>query len=401
MVIAASDSPSVSRAPPVERTVCISPVGNRSRPAAGIGHRDRQGSGLFALSDSMRNEEPWPTSRTHHRGSHPDGRLVAGPDVEANRVRALVRPEQAPAGGRRAAGRLAMLPWSAGLRRHDWPNSSCIHRGARCCGGLRRAPGRSAAHRKSICPARRSGPQTTPCSAPGGSYRRGRRAGRSSCCTGKPTTAPRCSGSRNCCCGERYRVLAPDARAHGTSGGGFATYGGLERDDLRAWGGWARADSLPTSACSAAGASMGAAILIQTLPDVAVLRGRRRLLVRRLCPSLARWRIGTALHLPPGAPRHGGRADRRGRRCGTRAWRTACRSPRRARSAAGAARACRCSSSTAPPTARSRRRRARAGRREPAVGHAWLVNGAAHTQAWAAAPREYPARVLGFLAAHQ
>ena len=31
----------------------------------------------------------------------------------------------------------------------------------------------------------------------------------------------------------------------------------------------------------------------------------------------------------------------------------------------------------------------------------WVVEGATHTHAWAAAPREYPARVLAFLAAHQ
>jgi pimeloyl-ACP methyl ester carboxylesterase len=31
----------------------------------------------------------------------------------------------------------------------------------------------------------------------------------------------------------------------------------------------------------------------------------------------------------------------------------------------------------------------------------WLVPGAAHTQAWAAAPRTYPGRVLSFLRAHQ
>jgi pimeloyl-ACP methyl ester carboxylesterase len=37
----------------------------------------------------------------------------------------------------------------------------------------------------------------------------------------------------------------------------------------------------------------------------------------------------------------------------------------------------------------------------PRLVSLWLVGGATHTQAWAAAPREYPERVLRFLAAHQ
>ena len=39
---------------------------------------------------------------------------------------------------------------------------------------------------------------------------------------------------------DRYRVLAADARAHGSSGGALATYGVLERGDLRAWADWAQ-----------------------------------------------------------------------------------------------------------------------------------------------------------------
>ena len=37
----------------------------------------------------------------------------------------------------------------------------------------------------------------------------------------------------------------------------------------------------------------------------------------------------------------------------------------------------------------------------PRFATLWLVPGAAHTQAWGAAPRTYPARVLSFLGAHQ
>lgn len=58
-----------------------------------------------------------------------------------------------------------------------------------------------------------------------------------------------------------YSVLMPDSRAHGTSGGGGATYGVLERDDVRRWAAWLR----PRNAgCEYLfGESMGAAIAIE------------------------------------------------------------------------------------------------------------------------------------------
>src|SRR5450631_4538894 len=37
-----------------------------------------------------------------------------------------------------------------------------------------------------------------------------------------------------------YSVLLPDSREHGESGGPIATYGILERDDIRRWVGWVR-----------------------------------------------------------------------------------------------------------------------------------------------------------------
>ncbi len=58
-----------------------------------------------------------------------------------------------------------------------------------------------------------------------------------------------------------YRVLAPDARGHGVSGG-LATYGVREADDVRAWAGWAAART--SGACVyGLGASMGGAHLLQ------------------------------------------------------------------------------------------------------------------------------------------
>ncbi len=58
-----------------------------------------------------------------------------------------------------------------------------------------------------------------------------------------------------------YSVLLPDSRAHGASGGAIATYGVLERDDVRRWAAWLRPG---TPGCEYLfGESMGAAIAIQ------------------------------------------------------------------------------------------------------------------------------------------
>jgi uncharacterized protein len=62
---------------------------------------------------------------------------------------------------------------------------------------------------------------------------------------------------------EGYRVLLPDSRAHGESGGTVATYGLLEREDVHRWAEWARSKS--NSGCVYLfGESMGAAIALQT-----------------------------------------------------------------------------------------------------------------------------------------
>jgi pimeloyl-ACP methyl ester carboxylesterase len=58
-----------------------------------------------------------------------------------------------------------------------------------------------------------------------------------------------------------YSVLLPDSREHGESGGGIATYGILERDDVRRWVGFARRRD---PGCTyLLGESMGAAIGLQ------------------------------------------------------------------------------------------------------------------------------------------
>ena len=63
-----------------------------------------------------------------------------------------------------------------------------------------------------------------------------------------------------------YAVLLPDARAHGESGGGLATYGIKEAGDLHEWVSWLSAGSLQSPQCVYGfGESYGAALLLQTL----------------------------------------------------------------------------------------------------------------------------------------
>jgi hypothetical protein len=61
-----------------------------------------------------------------------------------------------------------------------------------------------------------------------------------------------------------YSVLMPDARAHGVSGGDLATYGLLERDDVRQWFEWLQNKAHPYCIFGL-GESMGAAQLLQSL----------------------------------------------------------------------------------------------------------------------------------------
>jgi pimeloyl-ACP methyl ester carboxylesterase len=61
-----------------------------------------------------------------------------------------------------------------------------------------------------------------------------------------------------------YRVLLPDSRAHGQSGGTITTYGVLERDDIRRWTEWLKSQ-LPGRCVFGFGESMGAALILQSL----------------------------------------------------------------------------------------------------------------------------------------
>jgi alpha-beta hydrolase superfamily lysophospholipase len=198
---------------------------------------------------------------------------------------------------------------------------------------------------------------------------------------------------------DRYRVLAADARAHGASGGSLATYGVLERADLRAWADWAERQ-FPDECVFGAGASMGAANLIGTLPDVPFCAAVADSPFADL-PSLVRSRIGDRLHLPRalhspvGHPivwaamwyarlRHG----------------VALRDANPIARFAGARVPVLIIHGTADREIPYAHARALAAA-NPRFATLWLVPGATHTRAWGAAPREYPARVLAFFRAHQ
>lgn len=60
-----------------------------------------------------------------------------------------------------------------------------------------------------------------------------------------------------------YRVLLPDARAHGTSGGDMATYGLREAGDIKQWVEWLQVGN--PKCVYGFGESMGAALLLQAL----------------------------------------------------------------------------------------------------------------------------------------
>jgi hypothetical protein len=63
-----------------------------------------------------------------------------------------------------------------------------------------------------------------------------------------------------------YTVLLPDSRAHGASGGDTATYGLLEREDIRRWFEWSLNNDHPHCIFGFA-ESMGAAQLIQSATE--------------------------------------------------------------------------------------------------------------------------------------
>jgi len=196
-----------------------------------------------------------------------------------------------------------------------------------------------------------------------------------------------------------YRVLAPDWRAHGASGGPLATYGLLERADLIAWATWIR-DRRPDECVFAAGSSMGAAIALQALGTAtfcAVVAEAPYATFR----GAARLRVGRQFGLPPLA----------GRVVAAPFVEAAIFYARlRYGLAFGAANPVDAARETRVPIlviedgADDRvpaGDAARLAAANPRHVTAWTVPGARHVGAWAAAPEDYPRRVLAFLGAHQ
>jgi hypothetical protein len=65
-----------------------------------------------------------------------------------------------------------------------------------------------------------------------------------------------------------FSVLSVDSRGHGESGGDRVTYGALERDDMRRWFAYLEKRPECRNGLYGLGLSMGAAILLQTLPEL-------------------------------------------------------------------------------------------------------------------------------------
>src|SRR5438067_10448944 len=60
-----------------------------------------------------------------------------------------------------------------------------------------------------------------------------------------------------------YRVLLPDSRAHGESGGRLATYGLRENDDIHRWVSWLY--DRGATCVDGFGESMGAALVLESM----------------------------------------------------------------------------------------------------------------------------------------
>jgi len=95
-----------------------------------------------------------------------------------------------------------------------------------------------------------------------------------------------------------YRVLLPDSRAHGESDGSLATYGLMERNDIRDWFGWLQKEIRPTC-IDGFGESMGAAQVLQaaaTEPDFCAIAAESAFSSFR---EIAYDRVGQFFHTGP------------------------------------------------------------------------------------------------------
>jgi len=93
-----------------------------------------------------------------------------------------------------------------------------------------------------------------------------------------------------------YAVLVPDSRGHGASGGPLISFGIRETDDLRRWLAWLDS-SKNIRNVYALGQSMGAAILLQTLPAEPRIRAAVAESSFRTFPDIAYDRLAGRVHL--------------------------------------------------------------------------------------------------------
>jgi pimeloyl-ACP methyl ester carboxylesterase len=196
-----------------------------------------------------------------------------------------------------------------------------------------------------------------------------------------------------------YRVLAPDSRAHGSSAGDLVTGGVLEHGDLRAWADMVRR-AHPDECVFTVAASLGATAVVRALgaePFCAAVLEAPFVSIR----SMALYRVGSWPKLPLPLRRFVfAPFIRSGLLYVSARYGIDLRRP--------------------DPLAGVRRSRVpvlvivdgaddeveiadakRLASANPQHVTLWTVPGARHVQGWAVAPKEYPKRVLAFLAAHQ
>jgi uncharacterized protein len=200
--------------------------------------------------------------------------------------------------------------------------------------------------------------------------------------------------------GHGYAVLAPDSRAHGESGGDLTTYGLLEGDDVHRWVSWLIDDRQPRHVFGV-GESLGGAVLLESL----AVEPRFNAMVADSSFSsferIARERVAQRLPVPQGIgrllaapPIWAGFLYAR-LRYGLD-LRAASPEDALARSTTPVLLIHGLWDRLTPPehseilAARNRR-----------WAELWLVPGAGHTGAFAAAPLEFEDRVLGFFGAYQ
>jgi pimeloyl-ACP methyl ester carboxylesterase len=195
-----------------------------------------------------------------------------------------------------------------------------------------------------------------------------------------------------------YRVLAPDSRAHGASGGDLVTGGVLEHGDLRAWAAMVRRTH-PDECVFAVASSLGATAVVQALgaePFCAAVLEAPFVSMR----SMALYRVGGWPKLPLPIRRM---VFAPFIRCGMLYMSVRYGIDLRVNPLTGvrhsrAAVLVIADGADDEVAIADAKRLAAANPKHVTL---WTIPGAHHVQGWATAPEEYPRRVLAFLAAHQ